>query len=191
MFSVRDWFCKRHVLAIWIVMKDSSLKHLTQSHLDILHGSSSPIIFFHRRKKSQRIIILIYFTPFVYGTFVCIYSIECKSDLWLTGVYRLSISANLSVCSFCCTSGPDSTLIRGSPAECLRSLSKKKSKDSSPAWSRWLCVIKTFLGNSLQAWNAKQGCLKVLILVFSSQNSTTGVGLWRRISCKRSLKKQI
>ena len=188
MFSVRDWFCKRHVLAIWIVMKDSSLKHLTQSHLDILHGSSSPIIFFHRRKKSQRIIILIYFTPFVYGTFVCIYSIECKIYDFL--VYTDWASRPISVSAvFVAPQGltaPSSEVRQ--PSVSARSR-KKKSKDSSPAWSRWLCVIKTFLGNSLQAWNAKQGCLKILILVFSSQNSTTGVGLWRRISCKRSLKK--
>lgn len=53
MFFVRDWFCKRHALAILTLMNDSSMKHLTQNHLDMFQGSSSPIIFFHRRKKSQ------------------------------------------------------------------------------------------------------------------------------------------
>ena len=81
-------------------------------------------------------------------------------DSWLTSVYRWSISSSLHVFNLCCTSGPDNTLRRGSPAKCLLSLSNKNSKGSSPAWSKWLFVMKTFLGNSLWAGNAKWGCLE-------------------------------
>ncbi len=67
----------------------------------------------------------------------------------LTGLNKLSISSSLCVLSLCSTSGPDSTLKGGSPARYLRLLSYTNSIGSSPAWSRWLCVMKTFLGNSL------------------------------------------